>query len=355
MFEIGVNGFGTIGRRIVAAAQKQADIKVKGVSFTSPSWKAHHVVMNIPFFVSLKNYDGNTDDSFEKSNFSFLKYGIRPEGTIFDLMNEVDLIVDTTPKNIGKTNKDKVYYKKKGLHVIFQGGEKKDIARITFNAYANYKDAIGEQFIRVPSCNTTAMLRYLQSIQEVSKIDNVIINLIRRGADPADPDEGPINDYVPTEIPSHHSDDVISVYSDLEGRLITFGVKVPVTLMHMHNVIARGDFPSRDKILDAFYDNPRIIVVGGHDGVPTAAEILEANKREDIFHIVILEKTLHLHNSTLIFSAYCHQEADVIPENIDAIRSSLGFEDSFESISLTNKYLNLQNTKKTLEGYFPVS
>jgi len=355
MFEIGVNGFGTIGRRIVAAAQKQEDFKVKGVSFTSPSWKAHQVVNNVPFYISLKNYDGNNDESFEKSKFSFLKYGIRPKGTIFDLMNEVDLIVDTTPNDVGKMNKDNVYSKKKDLHVIFQGGEKKDIARITFNAYVNYKDAIGEQFIRVPSCNTTAMLRYLQSIQEISRIDNVIINLIRRGADPANPDEGPINDYVPTEIPSHHSDDVISVYSDLDGRLITFGVKVPVTLMHMHNVIIRGDFPSRDKILDAFYDNPRIVVVGGHDGVPTAAEVLEANKREDIFQIIILEKTLHLHSNMLIFSAYCHQEADVIPENIDAIRASLGFEDSFESVSLTNKYLNLQNTKITLESYFPVT
>jgi len=355
MFEIGVNGFGTIGRRIATAAKKQKDITIKGVSSTSPSWKIHHIIKDLPFYLSLKDYNGNQDDGFEKSRSTFLKFGIRPKGTILDLMDEVSLIVDATPKKVGKMNKENVYSKKKDLHVIFQGGEKKDIANITFNAQVNYKKAVGEQYIRVPSCNTTAMLRYLQTLQEISKIDNVIINLIRRGADPDDYDKGPINDYVPTEIPSHHVEDVLSVYSDLDGKLTTFGVKVPVTLTHMHNVILRGEFPSRNKILDAIYDNPRLVLVGGHNGVPTAAEIMEANKRENIFQIVILEKTLHLYNSTLVFSAFCHQEADVVPENIDAIRASLGFEDSVESISLTNKYLDLHNTKKTLESYFPVT
>jgi len=354
MFNIGINGFGTIGRRVATAIQKQKDMWVKGVASTNPNWKTQDAAMQLPFYISLKNYGNNDSEDFKNIKEYFLKYGIRPKGTIFDLIEDVDLIVDATPKDVGRMNKDKIYTKKNYLNVIFQGGEKNGVARITFNANINYDDAIGEQFIRIPSCNTTAMLRYLKSLEDIAKIDNVFINLIRRGADPADPEEGPINDYVPSEIPSHHSEDVIAVDSSWKGRLITFSVKVPVTLMHMHNVIATGDFPCRDKILDAFYDNLRTIVIGGHDGIPTAAEIFEANKREDIPQIMILEKTLYIHNSTLIFSSYCHQEADVIPENIDAIRASLGFEDSLESVNRTNKYMELENTKKTLETYFPV-
>ncbi len=354
MFDVGINGFGTIGRRIATAAQRQKDIWVKGVASTSPSWKTQHAAMNLPFFVSLKNYGENDSENFKKSTDSFLNYGIKPKGTIFDLLDDVDLIVDATPKRVGEMNKERVYSKKNHLHVIFQGGENGEVARITFNAHINYEDAIGEQFIRIPSCNTTAMLRYLKSLKDIAKVDNVFVNLIKRGADPADPGQGPINDYVPSEIPSHHTEDAVAVDPSWKGKLITHSVKVPVTLMHMHNVIATGDFPSRDKILESFYDNPRMIVVGGHNGIPTAAEIFDANKREDLHQIIILEKTLHLHNNILIFSAYCHQEADVIPENIDAIRASLGFDGPLESLTRTNKYLELEKTKKTLESIFPV-
>ncbi len=354
MFDVGINGFGTIGRRIATAIQKQKDMWIKGVASTSPSWKTQHAAMNLPFFISLKKYGENDSENFQKSIDSFSNHGIKTKGTIFDLLDDVDLIIDATPKRVGQMNKEKVYSKKNHLHAIFQGGENGEIARITFNALVNYGNGIGEQFIRIPSCNTTAMLRYLKSLKDVAEVDRVFVNLIKRGADPTDHRGGPINDYVPSEIPSHHTEDAISVDPSWEGKLITNSVKVPVTLMHMHNVIANGDFPSRDRILESFYDNPRMIVIGGHDGIPTAAEIFEANKRGDIQQIMILEKTLHLHDNTLIFSVYCHQEADVIPENVDAIRASLGFDDPLESVSRTNKYLELENTKKSLEKSFPV-
>lgn len=199
------------------------------------------------------------------------------------------------------------------------------------------------------------MLRYFNSIQEVADIKRAIVNLIRRGADPAEPDSGPINDYVPTEIPSHHADDVIAADKRLDNKLITYGVKVPVTLMHMHNVIAIGSFPSRDKIIDAFRDNHRIVVIGGEKNTPTAAEIMDANDRRDLYQIAILAKTVHVHDDMLIFSAFIHQESDVIPENIDAIRASLGESDSYDSIIKTNESLELKKTKRRLEGLFPVS
>ncbi|MDI6826084.1 MAG: type II glyceraldehyde-3-phosphate dehydrogenase [Candidatus Aenigmarchaeota archaeon] len=355
MFKIGVNGFGTIGKRVASAVQKQKDMKLLGISDISPSWESRYAAMNVPVYMSLKEYGKDEVEQFEKVKKTFIDAGIEPAGAVTDLIDEANLIVDATPEGIGRKNKEEIYSRKKSLHAIFQGGEKASIAKVTFNANINYKDAVGEQFIRVPSCNTTGMLRYLNSIQEVSDVKDVIINLIRRGADPAEPNSGPINDYVPTEIPSHHADDVIVADKRLEGKLITYGVKVPVTLMHMHNVVVTGDFPSRDKILDAFDDNLRIIVLGGENGAPTAAEIIDANDRRDLYQIIILEKTVHLHGNILLFSAYVHQEADVIPENIDAIRASLGFEDSYDSIIKTNESLGLKETKKRLEELFPVS
>ena len=353
MFSVGVNGFGTIGRRIAAAIQKQDDMKLVGVADISPSWRVYYASNNIPFFYGLREYGSNENEQFETNKKTFTDVKIEPKGTILDLINEADLMIDCTPKGIGQANKDKIYSRKNGLHAIFQGGEKASIAKLTFNAYINYKNAVGEQFIRIPSCNTTGMLRYLNCIQSVSKIKKVIVNLIRRGGDPPEPRAGPINDYVPTGIPSHHAEDVIAADSRLNSKLITYGVSVPVTLMHMHNAVVFGNFPSKEKIIDAFHENPRIVVIGGKKA-PTAAQIMEANERKNLYQIAILEKTIHLHDNTLLFSAFIHQEADVVPENIDAIRASLGHEDSQDSIERTNKSLDLMNTKKKLESHFPV-
>jgi glyceraldehyde-3-phosphate dehydrogenase (NAD(P)) len=354
MFKIGVNGFGTIGRRVASAIQKQRDMKLVGISDVSPSWKSRYAIMNVPLYVGLKEYGKDEANQFEAVKKTFTDCKIKPTGTILDLIEEAELIVDSTPSDVGRKNKEQVYSRKKGLHAIFEGGEKASIARVTFNANINYKDAVGEQFIRVPSCNTTGVLRYLNSVQEVSTIKNVIINLIRRGADPGEPETGPINDYVPTKIPSHHADDVIAADKRLEGKLITYGVTVPVTLMHMHNILVIGNFSSRDKILDAFFNNQRIVVLGGEKDGPTAAQIMDANDRRDLYQIVVLEKTVHVHGDMLLFSAYVHQEADVVPENVDAIRASLGESDPYDSIIKTNESLELKKTKKRLEELFPV-
>jgi len=353
MFKVGVNGFGTIGRRVAEAVQKQNDMKLIGVADVSLSWRTHYASDNIPFFYGLREYGLNENEQFETSRKTFSDANIESKGTILDLLNDIELIIDCTPKKIGQANKDKIYSRNKDLHALFQGGEKASIAKITFNAYINYKNAVGEQFIRIPSCNTTGMLRYLNSVQSVSDVKKVIVGLIRRGGDPPEPNVGPINDYVPTEIPSHHAEDVISADSRLNGKLITHSVDVPVTLMHMHNIVAFGNFPSREKFLDTFYDDPRMVVIGGEE-IPTAAQIMEANNRNNLYQIAILEKTIHIQDNILLFSAFIHQEADVVPENIDAIRASLGHEDPQDSIKRTNKSLDLMDTKKKLESYFPV-
>jgi glyceraldehyde-3-phosphate dehydrogenase (NAD(P)) len=353
MFKVGVNGFGTIGSRVAAAIQKQNDIKLVGAADVSPSWRILYALGKAPFFYGLREYGSNENEQFKVSKKIFSDANIETKGTILDLLKDVDLIVDCTPKNIGRTNKDKLYSRKNDLHALFQGGEKASIAKVSFNSYINYRNAIGERFIRIPSCNTTGILRYLDCVQSVSDIKKVVVNLIRRGGDPPEPKSGPINDYVPTGVPSHHADDVIAADSRLDGKMITYGVKVPITLMHMHNAIIFGNFPSREKILDTFRENPRMVLVGGKEP-PTAAQIMDANERKNLYQIAIPEKTIHIHDDILVFSAYIHQEADVIPENIDAIRASLGHEDPRDSIERTNRSLDLMNTKKKLESYFPV-
>ncbi|MBI4440437.1 glyceraldehyde-3-phosphate dehydrogenase, partial [Candidatus Woesearchaeota archaeon] len=44
----------------------------------------------------------------------------------------------------------------------------------------------------------------------------------------------------------------------------------------------------------------------------------------------------------LFYLQAVHQESIVIPENIDAIRAAMGFEDGRKSIEMTNKSLNVK-------------
>jgi glyceraldehyde-3-phosphate dehydrogenase type II len=44
---------------------------------------------------------------------------------------------------------------------IFQGGEKHDLTGYSFVAQVNYEGAINRDFVRVVSCNTTALSRVL--------------------------------------------------------------------------------------------------------------------------------------------------------------------------------------------------
>ena len=61
--------------------------------------------------------------------------------------------------------------------------------------------------------------------------------------------------------------------------------------------------------------------------------------------ICVWEQTLGMyrgygHNKLFVKMAV-HQESDVIPENVDAVRAVMGFEDAEASINLTDSTLNL--------------
>ena len=88
---IGINGYGTIGKRITDAINAQDDMEVVGVTKTRPSYEARVAIKeNIPLYAA-----GNDHiKAFEEAN-------IEVNGTLDDLLENVDLIVDCTPKGVG--------------------------------------------------------------------------------------------------------------------------------------------------------------------------------------------------------------------------------------------------------------
>lgn len=55
------------------------------------------------------------------------------------------------------------------------------MAGFSFNAACNYKEALGRDFVRVVSCNTTGLCRSLYSMDTAFGIKKARVVLIRRG------------------------------------------------------------------------------------------------------------------------------------------------------------------------------
>jgi len=335
MIRVGVNGYGTIGKRVADAVSKQEDMKIIGVVKTKPDYEALTAIR--------KGYDLYIPKDREKD---FREKKIDFKGFIEELFEKSDIIVDATPAGVGAKYKD--LYERNGLKAVFQGGEKESVAEVSFNALANYEEAIGKRFIRVVSCNTTGLIRVLWSINRIAPIKRVRAVIIRRGADPKEIDKGPINSLTldPPKIPSHHAHDVKTVLKDLD--IITMAVATPTTLMHIHTIfIETYDKISRDRLIDVLSDTPRIILVDSNrTGIKSTSQIIELTRdlgreRYDIYENVIFRDTIHVDGEETMLSQAIHQEAIVIPENIDAIRASLSLKKRDESINETDKKLNI--------------
>jgi len=338
MIRVGINGFGTIGKRVADAVALQDDMKIVGVVKTRPTFEAK--------LAQRKNYPIYTN---VKENIpAFEAAGLKVYGTLENLLDNCDVIVDCTPGKVGAANKEKLYAPRK-IKAIFQGGEKSGVAEMSFNASNNYVACVGKNFLRVVSCNTTGLCRTLGAIDRALGLQKVRATMIRRGADSGDSDTGPINAIVPNPptIPSHHGADVNTILPKLD--IVTGAFIVPTTLMHVHMVNAiLSKNTTREEAISVLEKASRIILVNASDGIESTAQVMEyardlGRPRGDLFEIAVWRESINVINGNELFYIQAvHQECNVVPENVDAIRAISGIEkDANKSIEKTNKSLNI--------------
>jgi len=234
------------------------------------------------------------------------------------------------------------------VKAIWQGGEEHSLTNLSFNAAANYADCLGAPFVRVPSCNTTGLIRTLYPLDAHVGVEKVLAVMVRRATDPGDSKKGPINAIEPElEMPSHHGPDVQSVLPDLD--IHTIAVKVPTTIMHLHTLaVDLKKSADATQILDVWKRFPRITLVSGGDGVKSTAQIMEmardlSRSRSDLYEIAVWRDGVHVvDGKRLYYFQAVHQESDVVPENIDAIRAMLELEkDGRKSMEKTDRSLGI--------------
>ncbi|MDD1718054.1 MAG: type II glyceraldehyde-3-phosphate dehydrogenase [Methanoregulaceae archaeon] len=334
MIKVAINGYGTIGKRVADAVAAQKDMKIIGVSKTRPSAEAFVAKQRgFPLFVA---------DIAKKPAFE--RIGLSVAGSVEEMIPQADVVVDATPGDVGAKNKP--IYEKIGVKAVFQGGEEHEVAGFSFNSDCNYKEAIGRQFVRVVSCNTTGLCRIIHAIDKVFGVEKVRAVMVRRGSDPGEIKKGPIDAVVldPVSIPSHHGPDVQTVLPHI--RIVTMAMIVPTTMMHMHAVqMDLAKDATREAVIDIIEKHPRMGLVRKATGITSTAELKEyvmdiGRCRSDLWENGIFEDSISAEGRELYFFQAIHQEADVVVENVDAIRAMMGkVTDPAESVRMTNEAL----------------
>ena len=333
--KVAVNGYGTIGKRVADAVAVQDDMEIVGVCKRNPTFEvqmAHD--RGLPFY---------TTDAEHRAPFE--AKGLELHGTLPELLELVDIVVDCTPGKVGATYIPT--YESHGIKAIFQGGEKAHTVPVSFNSSANYMEAWGKDMVRVVSCNTTGLCRTLYPIYRDIGIEEVLAVLIRRAADPWDSKKGPINAVKPVlKLPTHHGPDLNTVIPDLPIQ--SMAVAVPTTIMHLHaNQVVLKRESTTEEVIDLWERSPRLRLVSGGDGIVSTAQVMELAKdldrsRADLFEIAVWSDGALVEGNKLWYYQAVHQESDVVPENVDCIRSMMMLEeDPGKSVAKTDASLGI--------------
>lgn len=335
MIRVGVNGYGTIGRRVADAVAKQKDMELVGVTKTKPDYKSKLAEQK---GIGLYAVDMKSLETFRTAGYSV-------KGTLNDLLQRVDVVVDASPEETGVANKP--IYEQAGVKAVFQGGEEHELTGLSFVAQCNFEAAVGKSMVRVVSCNTTGLCRVLGALESGLGISLARAVLARRATDPDDVKKGPIDAVVldPTTVPSHHAPDVQSVLPGL--NLVTMAFKVPTTHMHLHSLVVGLKKPAeRDQVIKHLEDAPRVMLVDAKSGFKSTANVMDMARemgrpRNDIYEVVVWRDSVAVVNAEAYLFMAVHQESIVVPENVDAIRALSGGYSRSESMKLTNDSLGI--------------
>jgi glyceraldehyde-3-phosphate dehydrogenase (NAD(P)) len=172
--------------------------------------------------------------------------------------------------------------------------------------------------------------------------------LLRRATDPWESHLGGImNTLVPEpEIPSHQGPDAQSVDPDLD--VITMAVKVPETLAHLHYwSVQLTRAANKEEVLDAFAASSRIALIRMDAGLTALNAVKElmadlGRAHDNLYEVALWSDMLKVEGDELFYAYMVDNQAIVIPETIDAIRSLAAAErDPAASITKTNAALGI--------------
>lgn len=223
--KVGVVGYGVIGLRLATGVALQKDMELVGVADVAPTLAVRGLVesgMPYKFYNALPENDEKLKEA-----------GVPISGSLKDLVEQCDIILDATSAGIGAKNKE--LYKRLGKKPYFRE-EKNDVADVFFHGTANYKVGLGQEFLKITSCNTTGLIRAVSCLDRAVGVERVAVTIMRRVADPGDYHRGLTNAMQMEYAPTHQAVDLMKIMPHIDATGIL--VHVPVTHGHIITVLA---------------------------------------------------------------------------------------------------------------------
>ena len=345
--KVALVGYGVIGRRVADAIIVQPDMELAGVADVAADWRIRQAAAKgFPLFAATAEAERPMKAA-----------GLELAGRLENLVEAADIVIDCTPKGFGARNAET--YRRLGKPFIVQGGEKHEVTGHSFVAEANFDSARGKAATRVVSCNTTSIVRTLGSLRRSGLLKRARGTLLRRATDPWESHLGGImNTLVPEPaIPSHQGPDAQTVDPDLD--LVTIAILVPETIGHLHAwSVELTREASKDEVLAAFGQSPRIVQIESRTGVAALNSVKEwmadlRRPHDNLYEVALWADSLAVRGNELFYTYMVDNQAIVIPENIDAVRALTGSAAAQESIRLTNETLGigeLQPRQRAAQG-----
>jgi len=334
--KVGVAGYGVIGQRLADGVARQEDMELIGVADVAPTLAVRALAESgMPY--RLFTAAPGAEEGLEAA-------GIPVSGSFDELIGEVDIMLDAAPGGIGAKNKEK--YAAAGVKAIFQGGEKGEIADVFFHGYANYDEGVGQDYLKLTSCNTTGLIRAVDALDKAVGVERVAITIVRRIADPGDTHRGVVDSLIMDPIPNHQAVDLMEIMPHVQATGLL--VHTPITHGHIITIVATPkEKTSPAEAVEVFRAHPRIRVVRIEDGFTTNTSLFNyarflGHPRGDMYEIGLFEETVGLSGDDLMFAINIPQESVVIPETVDGIRAAIPMQtDQAEAVGLTNQYLGM--------------
>ena len=165
----------------------------------------------------------------------------------------------------------------------------------------------------------------LHALHRRGWIERARIVVMRRGTDPWESDDtGMINTVIPeTRVPSHQGPDARKVLPDVD--LTTMAAAGPFNLSHIHFAMVETTRPvSVAELRDAFFDEPRVALIRATDGLVALNTVVELMRdldrpRGDMWEVALWVDAFAADTREAYLTYKIHNEAIVVPENIDAM------------------------------------
>ena len=211
--------------------------------------------------------------------------GIEPAGDLSALLDAVDLVIDAGPAGTGVGRYE--LYRDAGVISIFCGGERDRALGPLVHPALNYRRALGQRSIRLPSCNTTALGRLLAGLgpSDVAEIRAV---LVRCATDSDKARKGVTNGTVFNVGLTHHGADLESLAEGIRARVR--GAYVPAVCGHVALAEVRLRQPVAPAAAGRISRARRVVLLAPGQPQNTAqikAQAYRARRRGDRYELAV--------------------------------------------------------------------